>query len=120
MDFNPSKCFKMSVHRKKALIYVKYILYNKYLLEVKHHPHLGILLSSDLRWNSHVDWMFKKASSVLGFVKRNLNLCSEATKRAAFIALVRPLLEYGSAVWDPYRQEQMDTIEAFQRRQFDL
>ena len=49
MDFNSSKCYmKMSVHRKKASINVNYILYNKY-------PYLGDFLSSDLRWNSHVD-----------------------------------------------------------------
>ena len=27
-----------------------------------------------------------------------------------------PNLEYATAVWDPYRQEQIDSIEAVQRR----
>ena len=39
-----------------------------------------------------------------GVVKWNLYPCSEATKRAAYITLVRPHLEYGSALWDPYKQ----------------
>ena len=29
---------------------------------------------------------------------------------------MRPNLEYATAVWDPYRQEQIDSIEAVQRR----
>ena len=91
-------------------------LYNQILSDVKQHPYLGVLLSSDLRWNSHVNDVVKKANSTLGFVNRNLYSCSEVTKRAAYVTLVRPHLEYASAVWDPYRQEQVDKIEAVQRR----
>ena len=29
---------------------------------------------------------------------------------------MRPKLEYATAVWDPYRQEQIDSVEAVQRR----
>ena len=38
------------------------------------------------------------------------------TKRAAHITLVRPHLEYASAVSDPYRQSQVDQIESVQNR----
>jgi len=33
-----------------------------------------------------------------------------------FKAVQRPNLDYATAVWDPYRQEQIDSIEAVQRR----
>jgi len=36
------------------------------------------------------------------------------TKRAAYITLVRPHLEYATAAWDPYRQNQVDQIESVQ------
>ena len=42
--------------------------------------------------------------------------CSEKAKRAAYITLVRPHLEYATAVWDPYRQNQVDQIESAQNR----
>ena len=32
------------------------------------------------------------------------------------LTLVRPHLEFASAIWDPYRQDQIDKIEADQRR----
>ncbi|KAG1693505.1 Urea-proton symporter DUR3 [Nymphon striatum] len=58
--------------------------------------------------------------STLGFVKRNLYSCSEQTKHAAYVTIVRPHLEYASAVWDPYRQDQINSIEAVQRRAFGI
>ena len=39
---------------------------------------------------------------MLNFIKRNFYRCSAETKFLAYISIVRPLLEYGSAVWDPY------------------
>ena len=74
------------------------------------------MLSSDLRWNCHVDKIAKKGNSILDFVKRNLYACSEETKKAAYVSLVRPHLEYATAVWDPYRQNQMEKLEAVQSR----
>ena len=57
-----------------------------------------------------------KANKSLGFVRRNLYPYSESTKRLAYVTIIRPKLEYATAVWDPYRQEQIASIEAVQRR----
>ena len=73
-----------------------------------------MLVSSDLQWNSHVDKIAKKGNSILASVKRNLYACSEETKQAAYVSLVRPHLEYVTAVWDPYRQNQVEKVEAVQ------
>ena len=116
MLFNPSKCYKMSVFRSRSPVVKDYFLYNQTLEAVQRHPYLGVLLSNDLRWISHVDKIAKKGNSSLAFVKRNLFACSEETKRTAYVSLVRPHLEYASAVWDPYRQNQVEKLEAIQNR----
>ena len=116
MVFNPSKCYQMTVHRTRSPDHKNNTLYHQSLKAVQQHSFLGILLSHDLRWNQHVAKIVKKANSSLGFVKRNLYSCSERTKRAAYITLVRPHLEYASAVWDPYQHNQVDQIEAVQNR----
>lgn len=41
---------------------------------------------------------------------------SEETKGTAYVSLVRPHLEYASAVCDPYRQNQVEKLEAIQNR----
>ena len=63
-----------------------------------------------------MDSIAKKGNSSLAFVKRNLYACSEETKRAAYVSLVRPHLEYATAVWDPYRQNQVEKLDTIQSR----
>ena len=63
-----------------------------------------------------VKWSVPKANTTIGFLKRNLNICSTTVKQNAYKALVRPLVEYTSPVWDPYRQTEIDRIEMVQRR----
>ena len=116
MLFNPTKCYKMSVYRSRSPVVEDYSLYNQTLVAVQQHPCLGVLLSSDLRWNSHVDKIAKTGNSTLAFVKRNLYACSEETKQAAYVPLVRPHQEYSTAVWDSYRQNQVEKLEAVQSR----
>jgi hypothetical protein len=53
---------------------------------------------------------------ILAFLRRNLNKCSKEVKEKAYTTLVRPNLEYGSSVWDPFRQYQIDAVEMVQRR----
>ena len=38
------------------------------------------------------------------------------TKRLAYIALVRPILEYGAVCWDPYREGQVGALNRVQKR----
>ena len=77
MLFNPTKCYKMSVYQSRSAVLKDYTLCNQTLVAVQPHPCLGILLSSDLRWNPHVDKIAKKGNSTLAFVKRKLYACSE-------------------------------------------
>ena len=57
---------------------------------LKNHPYLGVMLSSELRWISHVENIVVKANKSLGFVRHNLYPGSERTKRSAYITIVRP------------------------------
>ena len=38
------------------------------------------------------------------------------TKRLAYPALVRPILEYGAVCWDPYREGQVSALNRVQKR----
>ena len=80
--------------------------------------YLGVEISSDLRWDSHVVEVSSRANRTLGFVRGNLCICSRKAKASAYIALVRPLLEYASRsspIWDPYTVSCINTIEKVQR-----
>ena len=38
------------------------------------------------------------------------------TKSLAYMSLVRPILEYGAACWDPYREGQISAIDRVQKK----
>ena len=46
--------------------------------------------------------MTSKASQMLNLLRRNLSKCCKEIKSLAYLSLVHPILEYSSAVWDPY------------------
>ena len=112
MKFNPTKCYILSVNPNTSFYYQ---LSNSILKHVQNNPYLGILLSNDLMWDSHISAITKKASSTLGFLRRNLKRCPPACKQQAYTSLVRPILEYGAVVWDPYLKKNIDSMEKTQR-----
>ena len=83
---------------------------------MKSNQYLGVNISSDLRWNLHIQDIVAKASRTLNFVKRNLYCCPPDAKASAFKALVHPQLEYESAVWDPHKNKNITSLESVQRR----
>ena len=57
-----------------------------------------------------------KASKALGFLRGNLSERTTHVKSAAYTSLVRPTLEYSSAVWDLSSTEDINKLEKVQRQ----
>ena len=112
MRFNAKKCYVMSIKGKSSCLCN---LDKTVLQQVTENPYLRILLSEDLGWSKHIAKTASKASSTLGFVRRNLKNCPISCRKTAYIALVRSVLEYGSVVWDPYLTRDIDKLERIQR-----
>ena len=45
---------------------------------------------------------------------RNLRRCPTACKKTAYLDLVRPLLEYGAIIWEPYQKQDISKKERIQ------
>ena len=89
---------------------------NHILERVPSAKYLGITISEDLRWNTHINNICKKGNSTLAFIRRNLRIPSRQIKTNAYKTLVRPTIEYASSVWDPYTSTNKVKIEAIHRR----
>ena len=116
MHFHPDKCNLISITQKRKPIHFTYKLHDHPLDKVEHSKYLGITLQSNLKWNKHINSITNKANQSLGFLKRNLKIKSSDVKSHAYKALVRPQLEYASAVCDPHTRTQINQIEKVQRR----
>ena len=83
---------------------------------VDHSKYLGVELPSGLNWDVHFAGIIGKANRSLGFMRRNLNYSPEDVKEQAYLALVKPQLEYGCCTWDQHIQKQIKDIDSVQRR----
>ena len=77
-------------------IHASYTLEGTVLENVDNIKYLGVTITNDLKWNTHT-----KANRTLGFLRRTLFSCPQNVKEAAYKGMVRPILEYGSSVWNP-------------------
>ena len=119
MSFNINKCHTLHAHRKKHPILHTYTMDNTPVTPVTHQPYLGIELQSDLRWTTHIHNTTNKAQKTLNMLKRNLKQASTAVKSQAYKTIVRPQLEYASAIWDPHTTKYMYNLNKIQTMQQD-
>ena len=119
MSFNSSKCKTLRITKKRSPITHTYTMASDPLETVQHHPYLGIELAhnhDNLKWHEHISNITVKANRSLWFLRRNLWRCPSSIKQQMYYTLVRPLLEYGSMIWDPYTQSDIQKLETIQRR----
>ncbi len=69
-----------------------------------------------MTWSAHISNITNKANSTLAFLRRNLKSCPEPLRVTAYQAMVRSVLEYSAAVWDPHYQKDIHSLEKIQRR----
>ena len=117
MRFQPVKCNMMQLTRKRIKkIHVSYTLEVTNLENVESIKYLGVIITSDLRWNTHVSNVCTKANRTLRFLRRNLYSCPQEVKEAAYKGLVRAVLDYGSSLWDPPGAVLEEELESVQKR----
>ena len=84
--------------------------------EITSDKYLGVILDNKLTFNEHVDAICSKATNLLNLCRRNLYMCSPEIKEAAYKSLIRPHLEYASPAWSPHTSQNINKIEAVQKR----
>lgn len=105
----------MSVCRTVRFPY-SYILNGIELDRVFEFNDLGIIVTSDLSWSKHISRKVAKASQMLGLIKRGIGFIAPAqVKRIFYVSLVRSVIDYGSVIWHP-NKEDLRHIESVQRR----
>ena len=117
MRFQPVKCNMMQLTRKRIKkIHASYTLEGIDLEKIESIKYLGVTITSDMRWNTHVSNVCTKANRTIGFLRRNLYSCPQEVKEAAYKGLVLPVLDYGSSVWDPPSVVLQEELESVQKR----
>jgi hypothetical protein len=98
MEFNPSKYQVLHITKNKKVINNKYFHHGQALTSFPSSKYLGLDLSTDINYNTHILRIIYYANKTLGFIKRNINTKNEKVKQLAYKSLARPQLGYASTV----------------------
>ena len=91
MQFHPNKCNVIHVSRARKKIISDYFLHGQKLEAVTETKYLGVTISDDGEWDTHITNTINSGNRLLGFLRRNLKVNSKAVKELAYKMLVRPL-----------------------------
>ena len=114
LTISHKKCAAMTINEGECKIQLR--LENDEINIVNEIKDLGIYVSNDLKFGSHINRMVAKASARANLIFKCFVSRDTATLIKAFKTYVRPILEYSSSVWSPVYRVEIDRIESVQRR----
>jgi len=114
LSFNLQKC--KVIHFGFKNVNYAYKMDDTDLQSVVREKDLGVVVDNELKFSDHVRSVVAKANSRLGMIKRNFINLSPEVFIPLYKSLVRPILEYCSAAWNPMLLSDSYEIEKVQRR----
>ena len=83
---------------------------------------LGVMITDDLKWDTHIDYINKKASKRLYFLRRLKRSGLDSRELIVlYVSMIRSVLEYACPVWSTCLTVGLsDTLESIQRRAFHI
>jgi len=113
---NMKKTFVVETTRRSTTLVARIMLSGTELNTAICQKHLGIMVSTDLRWTAQVSNVLAKAAPLLQLLRRLRSSLSNAALSVFYKMYIRPILEYASTAWSGVPSAQMDRLERFQRR----
>ena len=114
VNFNASKTKPMLFTRKHDVNIPPLYMNDDVLEDVLKHKHLGIHFWPNGTWKDHINEIYKKACSRLNILRMMKHNLDRNSLEKLYFGFIRPMLEYGSVVWDNCTREQSDLIESVQ------
>jgi hypothetical protein len=115
VSVNPQKTETMVISRKvNKPHHPSLIMNNQQLEDVKYHKHLGVTISDDGSWNTHIELVIDKAYSRLNILHVLKVRLDRLSLEKLYLSFIRLLLEYGDVVRDPHNMYLINILEKVQ------
>lgn len=99
-----------------ASVQILTLINNTVMSRASSYKYLGIHLTQNLSWATHIHTICAKASRSLWYLRRNLRNSPNNVRKLAYQTIVRPQLEFASPTWAPYHKYLIYMLEAVQNR----
>ncbi|KAJ3666534.1 hypothetical protein Zmor_001973 [Zophobas morio] len=113
LSTNEAKCTVLHIGSNNP--HKSYYLNGIELQSVKQRD-LGVIISSDLKWASHIGAVVKKVNSLRYLVAISFKNIYPALLERIYKSYVRPIFDYAAPVWNPYFAGDIHILEQAQRR----
>lgn len=100
MDLNPNKYKFMTVYRQYDSSSM-YILGDIELNHVSTYRYLGVTITYNITWNTHINMISNNADRTLGYLRRNYNKAPPPLEIILYKTLVRSNLKYAAEICNP-------------------
>ena len=77
---------------------------------------LGVMISSDLKIDQHINKITTTANKMLGLLLNSFSYIDQKSFRTLYCTFVRSQLEFAAPVWSPHMEVHIDKLERIQRR----
>ncbi len=114
LDLAAEKCKILHVGTKNRQ--TEYYINDRRLEPVNQMRDLGVIITDDLRFRAHCEYIARKASLRASSIFRGFECHNTEFLMRMFDTFVLPVLEYASVIWNPAAKIEIDLIERIQRR----
>ena len=115
IQFSASKTKSLIISNKKDFHCNPTVYLNGIPIEeVKSYKYLGIHLTSNLRWNLHIDNTCLKAQKLVNMIRPLKFLLDRRSLEMIYKSFVLPVIEYGSVVWGGSYDSDLRKLDSLQ------
>lgn len=114
LPLNVKKCSVLHIGKNNPRI--RYSVAGSPITPVEKQNDLGVVISSDLTWTSHIQYVSGRANRTLYLISKAFPDCSLNNLGLFYKTYIRPVLEYAGPVWHPALQKDIDLLENIQRK----
>lgn len=111
---NPSKTKSMTFTRQRHNS-ANDIQFNNYIIKDEStHTHLGLTFTSDATWGNQINNVYERACTRLNIMSMLKHDLDRNSLSRFYLTFIRPVMEYGSIIWDGCTKAQSDLLENLQ------
>ena len=99
MSFNPDKT-EIMLFSNTDVRYNFNFTFNGNNIPIMSHKHLGVILSSDAKWNNHNENVILSVSRHLGILRKLKCRLSRQNLEKLYLVYICPNFEYACEIWD--------------------
>ena len=93
-----------------------YYIGNSAIRPVTQQKDLGVIMANDMKWETHIQHIVKKANSLIFLVQKAFSSRSINVFEKLYKTYIRPKLEYCNVIWSPYYIKDIEMLERVQRK----